>query len=182
MQEIWKDIKGYEKRYQISNLGRVKSLKHYSGVHNKYNDRVRIKKQQRENSGYFVVGLNKNKSQKIYKVHRLVAEAFIPNPDNKPQVNHINGIKTDNRACNLEWNTRSENMQHASKNNLLKPAKTRIIQYSKAMKEIRLWDSMMDIEKNLKIKHNNISLVCNGFRKTAGGFVWKFADNVPNRK
>lgn len=106
MTEIWKDIIGYEGLYQISNQGNVKSS--HSGA---------IVKQQ-VMGGYKYVSLHKEKKLRTHRVHRLVAQAFIPNPESKPQINHINGIKTDNRADNLEWCTQSENMKHAYENGL----------------------------------------------------------------
>ena len=100
--ENWKDIKGYEGLYQISNEGRVRSLIGKEKILKPLNT-----------IGYFFVRLSKDKIIKNYYIHRLIATHFLDNPDNKPQVNHINGIKTDNRLSNLEWNTRSENMKHA---------------------------------------------------------------------
>ena len=103
-QEIWKDIVGYEGLYQVSNLGRVKSLKKYKPL---------IMKQNLDNTGYYMVGIRKDNKQTRYLVHRLVAQAFVLNNNNKPHVNHINGVKTDNRSINLEWVTHSENVKHA---------------------------------------------------------------------
>lgn len=114
MDEIWKDIEGYEGLYQISSLGRVRRIKGGKGTAS-----GRILKSF-ANSGYFFVGLYVNSKQKHIGVHRLVAEAFIPNPDNKSEVNHINGNKHDNRIVNLEWVTPSENMQHAWRTGLTK--------------------------------------------------------------
>ena len=109
MKEIWKDIKGYEGLYQVSNLGRVKSLERYDSYNRKVDEKILKTK---ENLGYIYVNLHKNGIQKGYKVHRLVAEAFIPNPNNKPCVDHINTIKDDNRADNLRWVTYKENMNN----------------------------------------------------------------------
>ena len=109
MKEIWKDIKGYEGLYQVSNLGRVKSLERYDSYNRKVDEKILKTK---ENLGYIYVNLHKNGIQKGYKVHRLVAEAFIPNPDNKPCVDHINTIKDDNRVDNLRWVTYEENMNN----------------------------------------------------------------------
>lgn len=106
----WKDIQGYEGLYQVSNLGEVRSLK-YKGRNN-----IKILKGASDKDGYRRVALfDKEKCRKEYRIHRLVAEAFIPNPENKPQVNHIDGNKINNKSDNLEWATQEENMQHAYK-------------------------------------------------------------------
>lgn len=111
--EIWKDIKNYEGDYKISNFGNVLSLKH---------NKKRILKACINRGGYSQVVLTKNKKSKSLEVHRMVAMAFIPNLNDKPCVNHINGIKTDNKVENLEWVTYLENMHHAIKNKLINNA------------------------------------------------------------
>lgn len=110
MKEIWKDIDGY-KDYQVSNMGRLKSLKF---------NRETILKQGVQNCGYRNIQLYNDRVRKGLLVHRLVAIAFVPNPENKAQVNHINGIKTDNNSNNLEWCTASYNLEHAKKEKLNK--------------------------------------------------------------
>lgn len=109
--EIWRIVKNYPD-YMVSNKGRVKSL-----VYRK----ERMLKPGYGSNGYLTVGLTKNKKRITNTVHRLICQVFIPNPENKPETNHINGIKTDNRIENLEWCTRSENAIHSYKNGLQKP-------------------------------------------------------------
>ena len=106
--EIWKSVNDY---YQVSDLGRIKSLKH---------GRETIMVGGLSSSGYHCVTFLVNKNQSTKTTHRLVAEYFVPNPDNLPCVNHINGIKTDNRAVNIEWCTYKQNSQHALKTGLMK--------------------------------------------------------------
>lgn len=105
--EIWADIKGYEGLYQVSNLSRVKSLM------KKKRSREKLLRQTQDVAGYLVVCLSINKTKKNIKVHRLVAQTFIENPENKPCVNHKNGVRNDARIKNLEWCTYSENTKHS---------------------------------------------------------------------
>ena len=119
-EELWKPISGYEGIYEVSSLGRVRSLDRvvvdYRGIEKSVGGK--ILKPGVTNKGYYIVSLNSVDKRHTLTVHRLVANAFVPNLDNKPQVNHINGIKTDNRICNLEWLTNEENMKHAINNGL----------------------------------------------------------------
>lgn len=112
--EVWKEIEGYNSKYYISNLGRVKSIKYTE---------PRILKARLDNHGYYRVALTKDKEVVECKVHRLVARAFIKNPYNKPTVNHKDGNKRNNTVENLEWATRSEQMIHAYKMGLIKSKK-----------------------------------------------------------
>lgn len=105
--EIYKDVLGYEGIDQVSNLGNVKRI-NYKRNKNDY-----ILKQFYNVRGYYQIGLYINNKQKYYYVHRLIAQAFIPNPNNYPIINHINGIKSDNRINNLEWCTHTHNIRHA---------------------------------------------------------------------
>ena len=113
MEEIWKDIEGYEGLYQVSNLGRIKRLKGVGCRKERVLKSSPVK-------GYSSVALWSYCKFKAISIHRAVALAFIPNPDNKEEVNHIDGIKTNNRVDNLEWNTRKENIKHAIDNKLYK--------------------------------------------------------------
>lgn len=117
LSEIWRPIKGYDDLYEISNFGRVKSLPKIRG---RGVSQERILKPHIVN-GYVMVTLCKNNKTFNASVHRLIAEAFIPNPDNKPQINHIDGNKSNNNIDNLEWCTPSENMIHAYKMGLKTP-------------------------------------------------------------
>ena len=109
MEEIWKDIEGYEGLYKVSNLGRIYS----SYGQNKETCKLPILRGSISSHGYRIVGLTKNKHVKSFFIHRLVAKAFIPNPENKPDINHIDGNKENNNINNLEWCTKSENTKHA---------------------------------------------------------------------
>ena len=117
IKEIWKDVKGYEWIYKVSSYGRVKSLDRTVPQKDgkKKNIKGKILNPRKSKKGYLKAGLNLNGKEKLYSIHRLVAIAFIPNPENKTEVNHKNGIKTDNRSSELEWATSSENNKHAFK-------------------------------------------------------------------
>ena len=121
-EEVWKDVKGYEGIYKVSNFGRVKSLDREVAPNNRvpYWRKGKICKQSKSNLGYMTVGFTVNNVKVNKYVHRLVAEAFITNVNNYPQVNHIDCDKTNNRINNLEWCTNSQNQIHASKNGLNK--------------------------------------------------------------
>ena len=177
--EDFKDVKGFEGKYQVSNMGNVKSLNF------NHTKKERLLSTKGLRSGYPTVSLGRKSNA---RVHRLVAETFLKRPIGKDQVNHINGIKTDNRLSNLEWVTGSENMQHALKNNLWKPSieKARKISHEKssiAVSQINekgdvvnTFKSIASAERKTGIKH--ISCVTSGKRKRAGGFYWKRAETA----
>lgn len=173
MKEIYKDIKGYEGLYQVSNLGNVKSLY--------YNKLLSICKQ---DNGYSYVCLWKNKKETKGLIHRLVAETFISNPHNLPQVNHINEDKTDNRIENLEWcdckynsnyGTRGERI---SKNKMSDkhPLSKHILQYTKDGQFVKEWCCAYDAMRELNINQSSITKCCKDKLKTSGGFVWKYKE------
>lgn len=162
-EEIWKDVLGYEGLYQVSNLGRVKSLsrivkyqENHSGLR-----KERILKQNITKSGYVHVVICINKLKKTVKIHRLVALAFIKNIENKHLVNHINGIKYDNKVENLEWVTSSENIIHAHKTGLKKGIRGNESHLSKLtikeVEKIRLIHSKGKISKKEIAEMFNIS-------------------------
>lgn len=129
--------------------------------------------------GYMRIQIWSDNKCKYVGWHRIVAETFIPNPDNKPFVNHINGIKSDNRVSNLEWCTQSENIQHAYRTGLSKPqingAKSKaVVQYDLNDNYIKTWKSQMEVERVLNIKHTNISYACRSKTHYASGFKWRY--------
>lgn len=123
--ESWKDIEGYEGMYQVSNTGKVKSVKRTASLRKIHSRLVieRLRKLAISKDGYIMVYLNKNGSVKGCYVHRLVGLAFLNNPDAKKEINHIDGNKTNNNITNLEWCTPSENMRHAFSTGLMFPNK-----------------------------------------------------------
>ena len=182
MEEIWKDIKNFEGLYQVSNLGRVKSLdRKIKCKHNYYLKKGKILKGIKKRHNYLWVSLNK----KSYSIHRLVANAFIPNLENKPLINHKDGNQQNNNVNNLEWCTQSENMKHAylcglQKRRLGKENKCskKVIQYDFNGNKIKNWDCINDVEREIGIKDICISRCCRGLQKTAGGYIWKYGDEI----
>ena len=160
--EEWRDVVGYEGCYQVSSMGRVKSFKW---------NKERFLKPSMDKDGYLLVTLCAGGKPKTLKVHRLVCEAFHENPDNKPQVNHINEDKTDNRACNLEWCTCKQNVNHGSRNERVsKP----VGQYSLDGKLIKLWPSTMEAGRQTGFSQGYISLAANGKYKQAYECIWRY--------
>lgn len=180
MQEIWKDVVGYEGMYKVSNLGNIISVRRNYKKGIWYITPF-------DNGGYLRVSLVVNNKRTNLLVHRIVAEAFIPNPENKDSVNHIDGCKTNNTVENLEWVTKSENIKHAIKIGLrpsYRPHRSmrgsnsslskKICQYDKDGNLIREWGAAGDAADALGLHERFILRVCRGERKTYSGFIWKF--------
>lgn len=182
MQEEWRDIPGHEGSYQVSDQGRVRSLPRYvsfyrDGKESGFPLAGRILRSWITNSGYLRV--KPGRVAPFVSIHRLVASAFIPNQDGKPTVNHKNGIKTDNRACNLEWATLSENMKHAHANGLVDTAKTAASK-SKRVQGVRLQDGFTVVFPSTKVAGENgfnqshVSQCALGHIRQHKGYVWSF--------
>ena len=178
MNEIWKDVKGYEGLYQVSNLGNVKSLKRVV-PHKMTGSRTipeKILKLISDGSGYLYVSLSKDGKKKNPKVHRLVAESFIPNPDNLPQVNHIDEDKSNNRVDNLEWVTSLDNLNHS---NVIEKGhssrRKKVIQKSFDGRVIAIYTSITEAVKEIGVgNHSLISMCCSGKRKSAYNYLWEY--------
>lgn len=181
MEEIWKPVKGYENEYIISSFGKLQSIPR-KGT----SKTLKTRKTYFDKKGYEVCSIVKNKQYKSIRIHRLVAEAFIPNPNNLPQVNHIDGNKQNNNVSNLEWCTNEYNYKHSIKNglrdiyktiNIMTKAKEKSVnQYTLDGILVKTWNS----EKEAKIFYNkktaHIGDVCKGKRKKAIGYIWKYVE------
>lgn len=167
--EQWKPIQGYEDRYAVSSKGRVMNLKTGRVLKNRINTK-----------GYRFITLCKGDGKpKQIGVHRLVAQAFIPNPLNLPQINHIDENKTNNNVENLEWVTASQNQRHSAHQQSCK-----INQYTLDGELIRTWGSAQEIKRELGFSAGNIIQCCKGNKNYShvGGFRWKYVDPSQQRK
>ena len=188
-EEIWVDICGYEGLYQVSNQGRVRSLDReiYKNNNVKQVSKSFILKFEK-NKGYNYVHLFKNGVRKRMAVHRLVAEAFIPNPGNKPEVDHINTIRDDNRVENLHWVTPKENMENPltkEKRKTIKPTgrpkgtnSIKVVQLDKDTNElIKIWNSAMEAQRECGFDNGNINRCCRGKYKSHKGYKWMYYED-----
>ena len=187
--EIWKDIPEYEGLYQVSNLGRVKSLKRLD----KRNRIVKEKilKHGIDTNGYHLVKLYKYDKPRTLKVHRLICQVFIQNPNNYTEVNHKDEDKSNNCVDNLEWCTRKYNVNYGNRTNKAKnhpnckhrlgvlgkdnPNSKIVIQYTKDGEFIKSWNCTHEVERKLGVRSSSVSACARGNIKSAGGFIWKYA-------
>ena len=189
--EIWKDIENFEGLYQVSSFGRVRSLDR--PVKQRGNS-TQVKKgkiivQSKNHKGYPITGISKGNKKHCKTTHRFVAETFIPNTENKPQINHIDGVKTNNKASNLEWVTNEENAKHAKMMGLMiyRPENLKLATIAAAKanhkKVNRLclkggktitYNSIKEAGQANGDKEKGISEVLRGRQKTAGGFKWEY--------
>lgn len=177
MEEIWKDIEGFEGSYQVSNLGRVKSF--HRGKWNNISPCESTK-------GYLQVFLHKNGKRKRFFVHRLVAQAFIPNPDNLPQINHKDEDKANNMVDNLEWCTAEYNLNYGTRNKrasekMRNGEKSKVVyQYTLKGEFIKEWPSLGEVGRQLGFSEGTISSCCLGkTRQNYGyGYLWRYACDV----
>lgn len=168
--EIWKDIQGFDGLYQVSNLGRIKS-----------SIRSRILEGSLNKEGYRRITLRSSGTGRPYYVHRLVAETFLPNPDNLPQVDHINTIRDDNRIENLRWVTPSKNNNNKLTRKRNKKAQIELTAFKRLIIQLNMDNSFVaifyyasDASKSTGIHSRAILKCCNGIQNSAGGYIWMF--------
>lgn len=183
MKEIWRNVKGYEGLYEVSNLGRIKSIQR-SGTPGG------VRKLNVNKYGYVYVMLSKSNKHKNHTVHRLVGLAFIPSVDGKELINHIDGNKSNNNLKNLEWVNNSENRKHAFANNLQKVnldkahevawenQKRKVKQFSLDGKFVSEFLSIQEAAIKNGIGRTGISQCLSGRYKQSGGFMWKYSEDV----
>ena len=161
MDEIWKDKKYYEGLYQVSNCGRIKSFKW---------NKEKILQPLIQSNGYYYVGLVKNNKRINYKIHRLVAEAFLPNPNNYKEVNHKDENKTNNIVSNLEWCDRKYNQNFGTRN---EKVSKKVYQYTLDGEFVREWKSTAECGRN-GFRQSSVSKCCLGKQKSHKGFIWSY--------
>lgn len=177
MEEVWKEVPRYGGAYLISNFGNLKSTQRY--VERKGSlclVKERLLSKVVNHKGYIEYQITYNKKHSSEKAHRLVAMAFIPNPENKPFVNHIDGNKQNNHVENLEWCTNQENITHAYHHRLIKRCK-RIAQYDLQMNLIKIWETSGDIERAGLGTSSHIHEACHGKRSQHHNYIWRTIDD-----
>lgn len=175
--ETWRSIPNYEGIYEISNLGNIKSIDRYEIQSNgiKRFRKGRILKLSLDKYGYNRVELNKNSISKLCLIHRLVAETFIPNPLNLPQVNHKDEDKTNNQVDNLEWCTRDYNNAFGTRTKRIsKKLSKKVYQYDLNLNFLKEWPSTKECD-NYGFISKHISACCIGKRKTHKGYIWSYS-------
>jgi hypothetical protein len=170
MVELWRDIKDYEGLYQVSNWGRVKSLNYRN------TGKEGILKGIEDGRGYLCVHLCNDDGVKNKKIHRLVAEAFIPNPENKPEVDHIDRNKLNNNLSNIRWADRKIQNNNRNLSNMIKKFSKPVLQFTLDGEFVREWESTIEIYRELGYSQGNISSCCLGRLKSAYGFKWKYKE------
>ena len=165
--ETWKAIAGYEGIYEVSDLGRVRSLKY---------GKEKILKPGKNQGGYLHVVLCKDGQSKTITVHRLVADAFVPNPNNLETINHKDEVKTNNTVTNLEWMSQKDNLNYGTRNKRVGEALSKQVQmFDKSTGELlATFPSLAEAERVTEINQGNISSCCNGKYKSAGGYKWRY--------
>lgn len=167
-QEKWKKIVQLQNRYEISNQGRIRNA-----------TTLKVLKTQISNSGYLRVAIRKEGKSKQYSIHRLVAQYFVPNPLNKPEVNHKDENRLNNKADNLEWVTQKENVNYGTgiarqRSKLFKP----VIQLDTHGNFLAIYSSLKDAAKATGCSSPHICRVAQGKRKTTGGYKWVYANKL----
>ena len=164
MQEVWKDVAGYEGYYQVSNLGKVRNVK--------FNREL---KACFDTYGYLLVVLSKGGKHRTRTVHRLVAETFIPNEEDLPTVNHKDENKQNNCVENLEWCDSKYNCNYGTRNQKISQGVSKcVIQLSKSGEKIKKWNSMTEASKGIGCHLSSISMCCKGKQNTTGGYRWQY--------
>lgn len=171
--EVWKDVIGYEGYYQVSNLGRIRSLMHRGSKRKKpYIMHPHVQK-----NGYAYACLSKDKIPRVVRFHRIVASAFIPNPNKFPYINHIDENKTNNRADNLEWCTAKYNSNYGNiRERIISPQRKPVGKYDKKGNLLRTYIGVNEAARIEGISAGNICMVCKGQRNETGGHVWRYID------
>lgn len=175
MEEIWKDVVGYEGLYQVSNLGRVRSIQKWHGSNE------RILKFNINSNGYYRVPLYKNKQAKYHFVHRIVAQSFIPACEDKTIVNHKDENPKNNRVENLEWCDFKYNMNYGTlRERQAKKCGKKILQIDKNGNLVKCWDSIREAGRALGLHAGTIGKCCNKnpYCKTCGGYIWRFGNSI----